>query len=123
MIRGRVTPALEAQIALELIGNEGQTHTVEVILDTGFEGDLILPLDIIRRLGLTSVDDYRAILADGREAFWAGYEGRVLWHGRPRSALILESDGEALLGMNLLWRSRVTLDVRANGDVVIEELG
>ena len=83
MIRGRVTPALEAQIALELIGNEGQTHTVEVILDTGFEGDLILPLDIIRRLGLTSVDDYRAILADGREAFWPAMKAEFCGTGAP----------------------------------------
>ena len=51
-----------------------------------------------------------------------GYDGQVIWHGRRRNVLVLEAGGEPLMGMVLLWRNRVTLEVRANGEVVIEEL-
>ena len=108
---------------MELVGNGRQTHQIEAILDTGFQGDLSLPSEIIRRLRLASAGELDVRLANGQEITLPSYEGRVLWHGRPRSIIVLESGDEALLGMNLLWRSRVTLDVRANGDVVIEELG
>ena len=36
--------------------------------------------------------------------------------------LVLESDSVPLLGMTLLWGSRVTLDASTGGEVAIEEL-
>ena len=47
---------------------------------------------------------------------------RPLWHDRPVAVVILEADGEPLMGMNLLQGSRVTLDVQVDGDVTIDEL-
>ena len=34
----------------------------------------------------------------------------------------METEGSPLMGMNLLWRSRITIDNYANGPVVVEEL-
>jgi hypothetical protein len=62
-------------------------------------------------------------LATGVETYLDSWKGTALWHGRPRDLLILESDGEPLLGMNLLRGSRVTLDVRIDRDVVVDEQG
>ena len=50
------------------------------------------------------------------------WRGTALWHDRPVGVVILEADGEPLLGMNLLRGSRVTLDVQVDGDVTIDEL-
>src|SRR5262249_60579706 len=33
------------------------------------------------------------------------------WHGRERDVIVLEADGDPLIGMSLLYGSRVTLDV------------
>ena len=110
-------------VPLEFLASDGQTHTIEVVLDTGFEGALFLPGDIIRQLGLPLYDDFELTLADGSITRVLGYEGQVMLHGRRRSALVLESRGEALLGMNLLWRNRIIIDVHANGPVTIEDLG
>ena len=107
---------------LDFIGSEGQIHTVELVLDTGFDGELSLPRDIIRHLGFPLYDDFVSTLADSREITVPGYDGRVMWHGRSRSVLVLETEGEALLGMNLLWRNRIVIDNYANGPVAIEEL-
>ena len=44
------------------------------------------------------------------------------WHGRLSDALVLKSDSAPLLGMTLLWGSRVTVDALTDGQVTIEEL-
>ena len=110
-------------VPVDLIASDGNIHTVEVVIDTGFEGSLYLPGDIIRLLSLPLFDDFALTLADGQEIVTSGYDGQVMWHGRRRSILVLESGGETLLGMNFLWRNRITIDAYANGPVVVEELG
>ena len=114
---------MELQVPLELIASDGQIHAVEVVIDTGFDGSLCLPGHIIRRLDFPLYDDFVSTLADGREVEVPGYEGQILWHGRRRSVLVLETEGQSLLGMNLLWRNRITIDAYANGPIVVEELG
>ncbi len=79
-------------------------------------------MEIIRNLGFLYLDDYSSTLADGGEIEMSGWEGRVIWHGRRRSVLVLEAEGDPLLGMNLLWRNWITIDNYANGPVLIEEL-
>ena len=122
MIRGKVNQALEARFTVEFMDGGGQIHAVEVVLDTGFTGALTLPPDLIRPLGLTLVGGRIASLANGELVRLNSWRGTVLWHGRPRRILVLQSDGVPLLGMSLLRGSRVTLDVLDAGDVVIEEL-
>ena len=122
MFRGRVNARLEPRVTLELLDRDEHAHTIELVVDTGFDGDLILPQPFLQRLGLQPLDDFLSTLADGSDIALTGYECRVMWHGRPRRVVILESEGESLPGMNLLWRNRVTIDAYANGPVVIEEL-
>ena len=122
MLSGRVNTNLEARVNLELIGRHGKFQTVEFVLDTGFDGDLSLPADRIQELDLELLDLYEGVLANEQTAFYLGYDGLVEWHGRRRSVVVLESPGDPLLGMNLLWRNRITMDVHANGPITIEEL-
>ena len=57
MIRGSVTPQLTALVDIEVEGHGGVFHSHEVILDTGFNGELALSAEAIQELGLT----YKAI--------------------------------------------------------------
>ena len=107
---------------VHLVAHDGRVFSVEVVLDTGFEGQLALPSEVIARAGMSYFDDYTVEMANGLSVTWPGYEGQVLWRGRKRDVLVLESAGELLLGMNLLWRNRLTMDVHANGPITIEEL-
>ena len=52
MIRGSVSQNLEALIALDIEDGNGTSHSLEVVLDTGFTGYLVLAQGIIRQLGL-----------------------------------------------------------------------
>ena len=122
MFRGTVSPRFEPVVPIELVAENGEIHTVQAVLDTGFDGELSLPESLISELGFPLYDDFVSTMADGRKAKFLGYDGNIVWHGRRRSVLVLQNAGEPLLGMRLLWRNRITIDAYANGSVVIEEL-
>ena len=122
MIEGRVSRRLHARLSIELLLKDTSLHSVEVDLDTGFTGDLTLPAEVIRECGLDPEGERPVVLANGDEVYLRVWQGTTLWHGHPRRIKILQAKGEPLLGMNLLRGSRVTLDVLAGGNVVIEEL-
>ena len=122
MIRGRVNSNWEAWTAVELLDKEGLFRAIDVVLDTGFTGDLLLTSDVIEQLEVSEAVEAEAILDDGQDVMLSSWRGRALWHDGPVSVLILEADGDPLLGINLLRGSRVTLDVLVAGDVTIDEL-
>jgi len=121
MLTGIVTAGLQATIELEVLGSSGGSHRVEVVIDTGFDGELILPRTVVAALGLTPQGTYHARLADGRHVVLDYYEASIMWHGRPRTVRVLQSGVVALLGMELLQGSRLILDVVPVGSVTIEE--
>ena len=50
------------------------------------------------------------------------YLAKVLWHGQEQDVLALQADGGPLIGMSLLYGSRLVLEVIDNGDVTIDSL-
>ena len=122
MIRGTVTGEQQALVSVDIVDSNGLLQPIEVILDTGFTGYLTLPTDSIQELGLRSVGRRTFELANGELFEFEAFLAAVSWHGRLRDALVLQSNSAPLLGMTLLWGSRVTVDALADGQVTIEEL-
>ncbi len=122
MIKGKISENQQALLPIDIIDGEGRPRSLEVILDTGFTGYLTLPPESIRQLGLTSIGQRTFELANGELFEFAAYLAMVSWHGRLRDVLVLQSDSVPLLGMTLLWGSRVTVDALDDGEVIIEAL-
>lgn len=122
MITGKVTSNREAVIELQLGGSNRRKEKVEALIDTGFNGYLTLPSDLINRLKLQLAGNRRATLGDGNMVVLDVYLAKVLWHGQEREVLALQADGGPLVGMSLLYGSRVVLEVVDNGDVTIDPL-
>ena len=122
MIRGKVTGDQQALVTVDIMDGDDLLQPIEVILDTGFTGYLTLPTDSIQELGLPSVGRRTFELANGELFEFEAYLAAVSWHGRLSDALVLKSDSAPLLGMTLLWGSRVTVDALTDGQVTIEEL-
>ena len=101
---------------------EGRPSPIELVLDTGFSGSLSLPADVVDRLGLRWVGQRTFELANGELFDFDVYLTVVRWHGFPTDAIVLKSDSAPLLGMTLLWGSRVTLEASHGGEVTIEEV-
>ena len=122
MIKGKVRGNQQALVTIDVIDGEGRPQPLEAILDTGFTGYLTLPTGSIQQLGLRSVGQRSFELANGELFEFEAYLAAVSWHGRISDALVLKSDSAPLLGMTLLWGSRVTADALTDGEVTIEEL-
>jgi clan AA aspartic protease len=76
---------------------------VQVWIDTGFNGDLVLPQQHIDRLALVRSGTVKAILADGSEVVLTTYACRIDWFGEQRHLEVVANEGEyPLLGVGLL---------------------
>ncbi len=62
-------------------------------------------------------------LADGSGVLFDAYDATVLWEGEPRVVLIDEADTTPLVGMLLLDRHNLSIQVRDGGRVVIQAGG
>lgn len=119
MIRGIVTDDREALIRLIVFGSGGRKRSVETAIDTGYDGYLSLPPDIIARLGLVWRRRGKAELADGSETAFDIFEGVVLWDGRRREILIDEANSAPLIGTSLLVDHLLQVEVWSGGRVTI----
>lgn len=122
MITGRVTADRAAQIRLMILDSTGKGHEVEALIDTGFNGALTLPPELITAWGLVWRRRGRALLADGSESVFDIYEGAIVWDGQPRRVAVDAVDTEPLVGMALLDGYELTVQVRAGGSVRITRL-
>lgn len=102
--------------------NSALTALVEVVLDTGFSEELVLPPDIISALGLTPQGKMPLTLADGEEQVFDFYTASISWHGQDRIVAVVEMPSERLIGMDLLWDNRLIVDAAVGGKAIIEPL-
>lgn len=122
MITGVVTANREATIRLVVAGPNQRLEEVEAVIDTGFNGFLTLPSQVIRILTLPFIGNRRVMLADGRLVVLDLYLTTVLWNEREREVLVLPGEGDPLIGMSLLYDHRVIVHVIDHGEVIIDTL-
>jgi clan AA aspartic protease len=117
MITGIVNADFEPTISLSICGSNGKAYTQEAIVDTGFNGWLSLPSDLIAELNLEWKRRGRAVLGDGTECVFDVYEAVVVWDGNMLTIPIDEADSEPLVGMSLMEGYQLTVQVFEDGRV------
>lgn len=122
MIRGRVDALRQAWVQLEIERSDGYFESIGTVVDTGFDGCLALPPEVIGRMRVKSDEPLDVYLATGAWEKVNTWLGNVLWHDLLRSVLILEASGPPLLGMELMEDSQLIMQPRINGHVLIEQL-
>ena len=122
MIIGKIVNNQEAVIEVEVTGVEHR-QKIEVAVDTGFTGELMLPGDLIDALGFPRIGELPIIFGDGSWVTLDLYLGIVVWHTEKRVVQVLRTDdGKALVGMSLLYGNRLISDIVTDGKVTIEAL-
>ena len=91
-------------------------------IDTGFDGWLSLPPDLITQLGLSWKRRGRAILGDGSECIFNVYEAVVIWDGDPLTIPVDEADSDPLIGMSLMEGYQLTVQVFEGGLVELSKV-
>jgi len=91
------------------------SQKVEVLVDTGFNGSLLLPKRVIEDLRLKRSRTLECIMADGNVRETEVYLAEINWLGRNVKVDILSGPSDiALIGMGLLSHSRTLLEPSKN---------
>jgi clan AA aspartic protease len=122
MITGIVNADFEPIISLSICGSDGKVYTQEAIVDTGFNGWLSLPPDLIAELNLKWKRRGRAILGDGTECVFDVYEAVLVWDGNMLTIPIDEADSEPLVGMSLMEGYQLMVQVFEGGHVELSKV-
>lgn len=120
MIAGQVNGTYEAVIPIQMLGSDRQ---LEVVIDTGFRGaHLVLPRAVIAQMRLPRRARVRMGLANEQTAEFNSYDAEIIWHDRPLTVIVLESENDYLASATLLAGSRITIDLTPGGAVTVDEL-
>jgi clan AA aspartic protease len=122
MIVGTVTADHEAIIRIFVRDSSGHEHDQDALIDTGFNGWLCLPPDLIAAWGLRWQRIGRARLADGSEILFDIYEATVIWDGQARTVPVDEADTDPLVGMALIHGYELNLQAVDGGAVTLRRI-
>ena len=123
MIVGTVSSNYEAVVSITVSAPNGQQINVEGLIDTGFNGHLTLPTELISELGLQSVTQYEVRLGDGTSQHVDVYDALVeLGDGIRRNVLVEPAEVKPLIGMALMRGYDLHIEVVEDGAVTIESL-
>jgi clan AA aspartic protease len=108
-VSGIVNEALEALVILRLIGGNAADLEIECVIDTGFDGALVLPSAIIERLGLPIIShEVFAMVGDTYDSADIAL-AQIEWLGTIRRVDVIVKD-DYLLGTALLDRATLRID-------------
>jgi clan AA aspartic protease len=122
MITGIVNEEFEPIIPISLYDSDGNLYNQDAIVDTGFNGWLSLPPDLISQLKLKWKRRGRAILGDGSECIFNVYEAVLVWDGNLLTIPIDEADSEPLVGMSLMEGYQLMVQVFEGGRVELSKI-
>lgn len=122
MIRGTVNALRHPVVRIVVRGPEGREEAVEALVDTGFDGTLLLPPDLVAALGLPFHSSRTVLLANGNFHEVANHKGRILWEGIERPVRIVAAGSQPLLGMALFVGYRLCVDMVDGGAVTADVL-
>ncbi len=117
---GSVNAQLEAWLRLRAAGGE----TVDCLLDTGFNGALMLPRSEATRLGLIILGQVPIIGVSRARLIADIAELEVEWLGERRAVEVIISDGEdSLVGTAMLDGTQLLIDYVTHTVTVSEQGG
>ena len=120
MIQGVVNAAYEAIVTIPLQDREGRTRDLEAVVDTGYSGFLTLPPGLVDDLGLPFAYMGQAFLANDAAVDFDVHYVTVLWDGQPKDIEADATGSTPLVGMLLLDRHNLNIEVERGGRVRIE---
>ena len=120
MIIGIVTSNLEATVRLQIVDGNGQSQSIDTILDTGFSEFLSLPIATVAALGLPWLYHDKTQLIDGRIIPVEIFATSVIWNGKPRMINVQALGVHNLIGMRMLAGHDMQMRIVDGGTVTID---
>ena len=121
MISGIVTDR-QATVELIFLLPNGSMIPIEFVIDTGFTGEICLPVEAVSLMGLTFRHDIPANLADNSEVLLALHEATIILDGSEQEVLVIATGRRPLVGTALLDEQELVIQFTEGGLVTIDEL-
>ena len=84
---------------------------IDAWIDTGFTGDLVVPVQQLSSMNLPAISAVLASLADGTQIKLDTYECLIDWFGVWKQVEVVANQGKyPLLGTGLLMNRKLTID-------------
>jgi len=93
-----------------------------LVIDTGFEGDLVLPVALASRLCGPATGVRVRRLADGSRRDIPVHEVELSWHGADRLTEVLALGDEPLVGTALMEGHHLHVEIIEGGEVLVEPM-
>ena len=99
-----------------------ENKEIETILDTGFNGYIMLPQSIISNLGLEQIGTSDYSTASGEEKITYVYKGKIRFLDEIIEVPILSTDSDiSLAGMELFFNCKIIIEKSKNIIEIIKE--
>ena len=96
-MRGIVDNGGRSLLTIELrSSDQAKTSSIDVWIDTGFTGDLVIPKSAIDQLGLIRSGSIDAVLADGSQTELNTYSCVIDWFGSERNLEVIANEARIL---------------------------
>lgn len=95
---------------------------IKFVVDTGFEGELTLPISAVAILQLPFVQEIEANLADNQNVRITAHAAQIVWDGEVRNVAVLAMGIRPLLGTALLRNYRLLAEFVDGHSVSITRL-
>lgn len=88
-----------------------KTHKIECMIDTGFDGALLLPFKVIHENELQRTGIVQCTRADGSIALTELFEAEIDWLENKKRIIVIGMETDfSLIGMQLLAEAKTTLE-------------
>ena len=105
---------------IRIEGPAGISNVYDAIVDTGFTGQVALPVTLCRVLELEYVRRTRTMFGNASFEDIDVYRANVFWGGVWQEVSVVATGTEILIGMNMLRGSSVCFDAVDEGSISIE---
>ncbi len=119
IIRGPVidgVPFIDTNVSTDGTLELGRTGELQLIVDTGFDGGIALPMELITRLALPIIGHCNFRLATGEEVEFPMHWAVVRLGGKTYETEVIP--GDQLLGTGFLSRACTRLSIDFDGEEV-----
>jgi clan AA aspartic protease len=121
VISGTVV-GLQARMNVIFYSSRHTSVEIECVIDTGFEGFLTLPVNVVEDLELPYLAPMGANLADNSQIVTSVHQAIILWNEVQRVVPVLAMGRRPLLGTALLKDCHLGIDFCEAGTVLVDEI-
>jgi clan AA aspartic protease len=121
VIQGTVV-GLQARLNIPVCLEADTTLEIEFVVDTGFEGFLTLPPNVVQALDLPFIAKIQANLADNSKAVTNAHAIKIIWNGAERDVIVLAMGRRPLVGTALFEDQHLSIDFYEGGIVLVDEI-